>query len=85
MGFEDVEAQDNLWVSNLLWEPCLKHYWWVLRSTRVVNLMLSNAGMSRFLDFTPGARDGDLVDVGRQGEGYDMVVVDMPASDTPSR
>lgn len=82
VGFEDVEAQDNLWVSNLLWEPCLKHYLvGALRSTRVVNLMLSNAGMSRFLDFTPGAREmvilSTLVD---KCEGYDMVVVDMPAS-----
>jgi anion-transporting ArsA/GET3 family ATPase len=82
VGFEDVEVQDNLWASNLLWEPCLKNYLvGALRSTRLVNLMLSNAGMSRFLDFTPGAREmvilSTLID---KCEGYDMVVVDMPAS-----
>jgi anion-transporting ArsA/GET3 family ATPase len=82
VGFEEVEVHDNLWASNLLWEPCLKHYLLgALRSKRVVNLVLSNAGMSRFLDFTPGAREmvilSTLIDKCR---GYDMVVVDMPAS-----
>ena len=81
MGFEDVEAQDNLWVSNLLWEPCLKHYLvGALRSTRVVNLMLPTRACldSRFY---PGAREmvilSTLVD---KCKGYDMVVVDLPAS-----
>jgi arsenite-transporting ATPase len=79
---EVVGTQGCLWVVNLKWPDVLAA--WLSRTlpiSSLVQAVLANDRMRRFLDFTPGARD--LVElsaiddaVGRWGR----VVVDLPAS-----
>ncbi len=81
-GLEPVRVGENLEVCNLLWPDVLGAYLEsMIRIRRLVNAILGNEMVRRFLDFTPGSQEvvllsvlGDLVD------RYDVVVVDMPAS-----
>jgi anion-transporting ArsA/GET3 family ATPase len=79
---QPVTVAERLDVANLTWPDVLGAY--LRRMVRlgwVVDGVLSNERIRRFLDFTPGAQD--LVEVSAIDDfcaQYDAVVVDMPAS-----
>jgi anion-transporting ArsA/GET3 family ATPase len=81
-GFEPVKVLPGLDVCNLAWPDVLGAY--LRRMVRlgwVVDGILGNELIRRFLDFVPGAQD--LVEVSAIDDlcqRYDCVVVDMPAS-----
>lgn len=81
-GFEPVNVRPNLDVSNVLYEDALATFVGTLVPVRTMaNLILQNAMVKRFMDFTPGAREMvTLSALGTLWERYDLVVVDMPAS-----
>jgi anion-transporting ArsA/GET3 family ATPase len=82
VGFEPVEVRENLRVCNIRWEAALEAYLrGVVPMKRVVRLVLENAIVNRFLDFTPGSRELVMMSIiGNLVEENDLVVVDMPAS-----
>lgn len=81
-GFTPVAVAPRLDVCNLVWPDVLAAY--LKRMVRVgmlVDAILGNELVRRFLDFTPGAQD--LVEISAIDDmvgRYDVVVVDMPAS-----
>ena len=81
-GYEPVRVLPGLDVCNLIWPDVLGA--WLRRMVRigwVVDAILANDMIRRFLDFVPGAQD--LVEVSAIDDWcskYDAVVVDMPAS-----
>ncbi len=82
VGFEPVEAQENLWLCNIDWYNAL-HDWIerVVPSRRVVDLILSNHIVRLFLDATPGNREVvTLSKVCWLRPDFDLIVVDLPAS-----
>jgi anion-transporting ArsA/GET3 family ATPase len=80
--FEPTRVRPDLEVSNLTWDASLKSFLTgLVPSRRVVNLILNNKMVSRFLDFTPGSQEiVTLSALGDRVAAYDLVVVDMPAS-----
>jgi len=81
-AYEPVKVDDNLWIANLLWRDAMRE--WVQRVVpvkRVVNLILENRIVQRFLDATPGNREVVLLSkLVWLTERFDLVVVDLPAS-----
>lgn len=82
LGLEPVTLEPNFDVCNLLWPDVLATYLEsMVRIRRVVNAILGNEMVRRFLDFTPGSQElVELSVVGDMVGRYDVVVVDMPAS-----
>lgn len=72
----------NLDVCNLAWRDALEA--WIkatVPAARVVRLILNNRVVQLFLDATPGVREMVLLSsVLELMDGYDQVIVDMPAS-----
>lgn len=80
--YEPVKVDENLWIANLLWREAM-HEWVerVVPVKRVVNLILENRVVQRFLDATPGNREVVLLSkLVWLTERFDLVVVDLPAS-----
>lgn len=79
---EVVGTQGRLWVVNLKWPEVLAA--WLTRTLPIgglVQAVLSNDRMRRFLDFTPGARDlVELSAIDEAASRWGRVVVDLPAS-----
>jgi arsenite/tail-anchored protein-transporting ATPase len=81
-SYEPRPVGPRLEVCNITWDRALEE--WLDRSIplqRVVRMILRNRLVSLFLDATPGLRE--IVGLSRIAslcEGYDQVVVDMPAS-----
>ncbi len=80
--FDPKRVTDRLDVANLVWPASLAAY--LARTVpmgRMVAAILDNEIVRRFLDFVPGSQElvtlSAIVD---QLEGYDVVVVDLPAS-----
>ena len=80
--FDPITVRPQLDLSNVSWNGALRSYLHTLvPSNRVVGLILSNAIVGRFLDFTPGSREMVVLSaIGEMCHKYDLVVVDMPAS-----
>ncbi len=80
--YAPVEVSRNLSIANVEWVSALGDWLEDMVSLpRVVRLIMRNRMVSVFLEATPGARD--LVVLWRVmtlARGYDLVVVDMPAS-----
>lgn len=80
--YEPRPVSARLDVSNITWDRALEE--WLERSIpvhRVVRLILNNRLVSLFLDATPGLREVvGLSRIASLCEGYDQVIVDMPAS-----
>jgi len=82
VGFEPVEAEDNLWLCNIDWYNAL-HDWIerVVPSRRVVDMILGNRIVRLFLDATPGNREVvTLSKICWLSPEFDLIVVDLPAS-----
>lgn len=81
-GLKPVRIEANLDLCNLVWPDVLATYLQsMIRIKRVVNAILGNEMVRRFLDFTPGSQElVELSVVGDLVSQYDVVVVDMPAS-----
>ena len=81
-SFSPEEVRPNLDICNVTWNEALKSFLKrLVPSRRVVSLILDNAMVQRFLDFTPGSQEiVTLSVVGEHAADYDLVVVDMPAS-----
>lgn len=81
-SYAPVEVVKNLSITNVEWVDALGDWLEEIVSLpRVVRLIMKNHIVSVFLEATPGARD--LVVLWRVmalARGYDLVVVDMPAS-----
>lgn len=79
---EPREVRPNLFVSNVAFREALAAFIRrVVPAGRVVQLVLDNPLVRRFIDVTPGSRE--LVTLSRIGEfrdEFDIVIVDMPAS-----
>lgn len=77
-----VPGAAGLEIANLTFREALKAFLVdLVPSSRVVRLILENAAVQRFLDFTPGSREMvALSAIAAQVGRYDLVVVDMPAS-----
>jgi anion-transporting ArsA/GET3 family ATPase len=77
-----VAGQPKLEVANLTWPEALESYLGsMIPVSRLVKLVLSNAIVSRFIDFTPGSQELiELSVIANAAERYDLVVVDMPAT-----
>ncbi len=81
-NFEPAVVSPGLAICNVTWLEALEE--WLARFVpvqRVVRLILGNRMVRMFLDVTPGSRE--VVTFARLMqllEGYDLVVVDMPAS-----
>ena len=80
--FEPEPVRPRLHVSNVTWREALMEFLAsVVPSRRLVSLILSNQGVARFLDFTPGSREiVTLSAIEARTRDYDVGVVDMPAS-----
>ena len=81
-GFTPVPVRDDLEIANLVWDEALRSFLTgLMPSRRVVNLVLNNRMVSRFLDFTPGSQEiVTLSALGDQVGRYDLVIADLPAS-----
>jgi len=81
-SFQPEEVRKNLDICNVTWSEALKSFLKrLVPSRRVVSLILDNAMVQRFLDFTPGSQEIVTLSVlGEHASEYDLVVVDMPAS-----
>lgn len=82
VGYEPVQAEENLWLCNIDWYNAL-HEWVerVVPSRRVVDLILDNRIVRLFLDATPGNREVvTLSKINWVAPEYDLIVVDLPAS-----
>lgn len=81
-GFQPQQAQENLCVCNIDFGNSLESFIHkMVPVSKIVQLVLENRVISRFLDFTPGSRELVLMSrLGSMVEDYDLVVVDMPAS-----
>jgi len=82
IGYEPIEVSPNLSLMNIDWQGALSE--WVhqmIPAGRVVEMILENHIVRRFLDATPGNREvvilSKLVWLCQQ---FDLVVVDLPAS-----
>jgi arsenite-transporting ATPase len=75
-------VKPRLEIANLTWQDALASFLTALvPSRRVVNLVLQNRMVSRFLDFTPGSQEiVTLSALADQVGKYDLVVADLPAS-----
>ena len=80
--FTPEEVRPNLDICNVTWSDALKAFLRrLVPSRRLVSLILDNAMVQRFLDFTPGSQEIVILSVlGEHAADYDLVVVDMPAS-----
>jgi len=80
--YQPEEVRENLDICNVTWSEALKSFLKrLVPSRRVVSLILDNAMVQRFLDFTPGSQELVTLSVlGEHASEYDLVVVDMPAS-----
>lgn len=80
--FVPVKIRDRLDISNLRWVDALSAFLQgLVPSRRVVNLILQNRIVSRFLDFTPGSQEiVTLSALADQVGKYDVVIADLPAS-----
>ncbi len=81
-GYQPISVRDRLEIANLVWDDSLKTFLTgLVPSRRVVNLILTNRMVSRFLDFTPGSQEiVTLSALGEQVGKYDLVIADLPAS-----
>ncbi len=82
VGFAPVRVRERLDAANLVWPDTLVAYLQrMIPVGRVVQAVLTNDMVRRFLDFVPGSRElvtlSAIVDL---RERYDVVVVDLPAS-----
>ncbi|MEZ4238916.1 MAG: ArsA-related P-loop ATPase [Myxococcota bacterium] len=80
--FAPSRLKDGLDFCNLRWMDALMAFLTSLvPSRRVVNLILGNRMVSRFLDFTPGSQEIVVLSaLAEQVPKYDLVVADLPAS-----
>lgn len=79
---EPREVRPNLFISNIAFREALAAFVRrVVPAGRVVQLVLDNPLVRRFIDVTPGSRElVTLSRIGEYREEYDLVIVDMPAS-----
>jgi len=81
-AFAPTRIRDGLDFCNLRWMDALNAFLkGLVPSRRVVNLILANRMVSRFLDFTPGSQEIVTLSALSEHVGkYDLVIADLPAS-----